>query len=61
MILYGEWDVLVVVADDKVGGIDERLLGGVEIDEEVSSSENLVNVDIPLEVVESAGEAYSAC
>lgn len=61
MILYGEWDVLVVVADDKVGGIDERLLGGVEIDEEVSSSENLVNVDMPLEVVESAGEAYSAC
>jgi len=47
--LCGDRGVLVVLAEDTVSGIEERLLGGVESDEAVSSSENSVKVDMPLE------------
>lgn len=55
-ILYGERDVLVL-ADDKLGGTEERLLGGVENDDGVSSSESSVNVDMDLVGVECVLEA----
>lgn len=51
LCLYDERGALVVVlvTDAKVGVIEERLLGGVESDEDVSSSEKSVKVDMPLE------------
>lgn len=52
--LYGrELERVVVV--DKVGGTDERLLGAVHTDDEESSSEKLVKVDMVLE--EGAADA----
>lgn len=55
MILYGGRDVLLVVTDDNEAGIEERLSGGVERVEEVSSSENSVKVDMPLEELMTDG------
>lgn len=49
IVLYVERGVLMVVAEDKVGGTEERLLGGVESDDGVSSSEKSVKVDMTLE------------
>lgn len=40
---------------DKVGGIDERLLGGADSDEEDCISEKSVKVDIALEEVATDG------
>jgi hypothetical protein len=45
----------MAVAQDKVGGMEERLLGGVERDDEVSSSEKSVKVDMALEEVTTDG------
>jgi hypothetical protein len=49
ILLYGELGVVIVVAVDKVGGIDERLLGGADSDEEDCTSEKSVKVDMTLE------------
>ena len=50
IILDGDLDVVVIaVAVDKVGGSDERLLGGVDSDEEDCISEKSVKVDMVLE------------
>lgn len=49
IILYGDLDVLMVaVVVDKVGGSEERLLGGVGSDEEDCISEKSVKVDMAL-------------
>ena len=57
--LYAERGVLTVVAEDKVGGIEERLLGGVESDGETSISEKSVKVDMALEDATTDGANLS--
>jgi hypothetical protein len=49
IVLYTELDVVMIVAVDNVGGMDDRLLGGVESDDEVSSSVKSVKVDMVFE------------
>jgi hypothetical protein len=49
IVLYAERGVVITVAVDKVGGMDDRLLGGVESDDTVSSSVKSVKVDMVLE------------
>jgi hypothetical protein len=49
MILCTERGVVIAVTVDKVGGMEERLLGGVENSDGVSSSVKSVKVDMVFE------------
>jgi hypothetical protein len=46
---------VIAVTVDKVGGMEERLLGGVESEDEVSSSVKSVKVDMVFEDVTMDG------
>jgi hypothetical protein len=55
VVLCTERVVVMAVRVDKVGGIEERLLGGVESEDEVSSSVKSVKVDMALEETATDG------
>jgi hypothetical protein len=59
IVLYVERDVVVRVAVDKVGGIEDRLLSGVESDDAVSSPMKSVKVDMVLEERTTEGAELS--
>jgi hypothetical protein len=54
-ILCAERGVAVTVAVDKVGGMEERLLGGVESEDGVSSSVKSIKVDMVFEKATTDG------
>jgi hypothetical protein len=54
-VLYAERGVVIAVHEDKVGGMEDRLLGGAESDDDVSSSVKSVKVDMVLEGITREG------